>query len=55
MPSEAFHRNVDEIVLKAGSENASAVKTAIVCPPTIYGVLLSPLLPMYNHAHSKAE
>lgn len=34
LPAEAFHRNVDEIVLKAGND---AVKTAIVCPPTIYG------------------
>ena len=38
LPDEAFHRNVDKIVLKAGSEHADRVKTAIVCPPTIYGV-----------------
>ena len=37
LPAEAFHRNVDEIVLKAGTENADKVKTAIICPPTIYG------------------
>ena len=35
LPHHAPHRNIDEIVLEAGS---SHVKTAIVCPPTIYGV-----------------
>jgi hypothetical protein len=34
LPKDAFHKNVDEIVLAAGSDS---VKTAIVCPPTIYG------------------
>lgn len=38
LPSEAFHRNVDEIVLRTGIEHQASVKTAIVCPPTIYGV-----------------
>ncbi|KAL6249969.1 hypothetical protein RBB50_002270 [Rhinocladiella similis] len=33
-PHEAPHRDVDEVVLAAGSE---IVKTAIVCPPTIIG------------------
>lgn len=37
LPDEAFHRNVDKIVLEAGVKNADSVKTAIVCPPTIYG------------------
>ncbi|KAK3203186.1 hypothetical protein GRF29_112g454745 [Pseudopithomyces chartarum] len=37
LPSEAFHRNVDEIVLNSGTQHADSVKTAIVCPPTIYG------------------
>ncbi|CAJ2507036.1 Uu.00g082220.m01.CDS01 [Anthostomella pinea] len=37
LPDEAFHRNVDQIVLKCGTEHADVVKTAIVCPPTIYG------------------
>lgn len=41
LPADAFHRNVDEIVLGAGTRDAdtskSAVRTAIVCPPTIYG------------------
>lgn len=34
LPDAAFHRDVDKLVLAAGSES---VKTAIVCPPTIYG------------------
>lgn len=31
LPDEALHRNVDKLVLGSG------LKTAIVCPPTIYG------------------
>ncbi|KAF7869620.1 hypothetical protein EAF04_004404 [Stromatinia cepivora] len=34
LPDTAFHREVDKIVLGAGSDS---VKTAIVCPPIIYG------------------
>ncbi|KAF2786838.1 hypothetical protein K505DRAFT_330075, partial [Melanomma pulvis-pyrius CBS 109.77] len=37
LPASAFHRNVDQLVLEAGAKNPAAVKTAIVCPPTIYG------------------
>ena len=37
LPDSAPHRNVDKIVLAAGTEHASTVNTAIVCPPTIYG------------------
>lgn len=37
LPDSAPHREVDKIVLAAGTENAARVKTAIVCPPTIYG------------------
>ncbi|KAH8195252.1 hypothetical protein TruAng_010576 [Truncatella angustata] len=37
LPDEAFHRNVDKIVLEAGTKHGSSVKTALVCPPTIYG------------------
>jgi nucleoside-diphosphate-sugar epimerase len=33
-PDHALHRVVDKIVIAAGSDK---VKTAIVCPPTIYG------------------
>ena len=35
LPDHAPHRNVDKIVIDAGD---SMVKTAVVCPPTIYGV-----------------
>lgn len=38
LPDHAFHRNVDKLVLEAGTNDA--VKTAILCPPTIYGKLL---------------
>jgi hypothetical protein len=37
LPSEAFHRNIDEIVIDTGVKHADSVKTVIVCPPTIYG------------------
>lgn len=37
LPDEAFHRNVDKIVLDTGAQHGDIVKTAIVCPPTIYG------------------
>lgn len=37
LPDDAPHRNVDKLVLTAGTEHADRVKTAIVCPPTIYG------------------
>ena len=38
MPDEAPHRITDKIVIAAGTDHADRVKTAIVCPPTIYGV-----------------
>ncbi|KAF2025323.1 NAD(P)-binding protein [Setomelanomma holmii] len=34
LPEDAFHKNVDEVVLSSGTDS---VKTAILCPPTIYG------------------
>lgn len=37
LPDEAFHRNVDKVVLEAGTKHGDVIKTAIVCPPTIYG------------------
>ena len=36
MPDQAAHRVVDKIVLATSAQNPN-VKTAIVCPPTIYG------------------
>ncbi|KAK4502832.1 hypothetical protein PRZ48_006258 [Zasmidium cellare] len=35
LPDDAIHRNVDKIVLAAAKKG---VNTAIVCPPTIYGI-----------------
>jgi hypothetical protein len=37
LPADAFHRNVDEIVLKTTQEHPDTVKATIVCPPLIYG------------------
>lgn len=37
LPDRAFHRNVDKLVLGVAEEHGDKVKTAIVCPPTIYG------------------
>ncbi|MCJ1473973.1 hypothetical protein MMC13_002629 [Lambiella insularis] len=37
LPDFAPHRNVEKLVLAGGTEHAQRVKTAIVCPPTIYG------------------
>lgn len=37
LPDDAFHRNVDKIVLKAGLELPDNIKTAIVCPCAVYG------------------
>ena len=37
LPDEAFHRNVDKLVIEAGVKHGDVVKTVIVCPPTIYG------------------
>lgn len=38
LPDDAFHRNVDKIVIEAGEKYGDTVKTCIVCPPTIYGM-----------------
>lgn len=37
LPDHAFHRNVDKVVLEAGTKHRDVLKTVIVCPPTIYG------------------
>lgn len=37
LPDDAFHRNVDKIVIEAGEKDGDRIKTAILCPPTIYG------------------
>lgn len=40
LPDDAFHRDVDKVVLEAGIKYSDNVKIAIVCPPTIYGMFL---------------
>lgn len=37
LPDHAFHRNIDKIVLEAGTRQPDVVRTALLCPPTIYG------------------
>lgn len=37
LPDKAPHRNVDKVILTEGTENADVLRTAIVCPPCIYG------------------
>jgi len=37
LPDTAFHRNVDKVIIETGSDYSEVVKTAIICPPTIYG------------------
>lgn len=37
LPDSAFHRDVDKLVLSASVQNPDVCKTAILCPPTIYG------------------
>jgi nucleoside-diphosphate-sugar epimerase len=36
IPDSALHRNVDKVIL-AANEASSTIRTAIVCPPCIYG------------------
>jgi nucleoside-diphosphate-sugar epimerase len=37
LPDSALHRSVDKIVLSAGNVSLGNIRTAIVCPPCIYG------------------
>lgn len=36
-PDDELHRNVDKIIQKAAAEHGEKLKTAIMCPPDIYG------------------
>ena len=38
LPDHALHRKVDKIVLDASESAPDYIKTAIVCPPAIYGL-----------------
>lgn len=44
MPDSAAHRHVDKVVLAASHAHPDKIKTAIVCPPTIYGKTIQSLL-----------
>lgn len=37
LPEDAFHRNVDEIIIGISRRDPFSARTAVVCPPTIYG------------------
>ncbi|KAJ5710330.1 hypothetical protein N7488_004486 [Penicillium malachiteum] len=37
LPEDAVHRPVDKIIIEAGRIAPDSVKTAIICPPSIYG------------------
>jgi len=47
LPKDAFHKNVDDVVLSSGSDS---VKTAILCPPTIYGMCIFDALSCDSHS-----
>lgn len=55
LPDEAFHRNVDKIVLETGARHGDVVKTAIVCPPTIYGRGRGPVSVRSRQAYELAK
>lgn len=51
LPDEAFHRNVDKIIIETGTDHQDAVKTVIVCPPTIYGLCKHQYSTITKHAN----
>ena len=55
LPDDAFHRNVDKIVLETGTKHGDVVKTAIVCPPTIYGKGRGPIGVRSRQAYELAK
>ena len=52
LPDDAAHRDIDKIVLATGSDK---IKTAIVCPPTIYGLGRGPDNRHSQQAYQSAE
>ncbi|CAI7591173.1 unnamed protein product [Penicillium glandicola] len=55
LPDHAFHRNVDQLVLQAGTQHADVLKTALVCPPTIYGKGRGPVSQRGRQVYTLAE
>ncbi|CAG7970423.1 unnamed protein product [Penicillium salamii] len=55
LPDHAFHRNVDRLVLEAGTKYADVLKTALVCPPTIYGQGRGPVSQRGRQAYELAS
>jgi nucleoside-diphosphate-sugar epimerase len=55
LPNEAFHKTVDAIVINAGTNASGAVKTAIICPPTIYGKGRGPSLTRGRQVYELAK
>ncbi|KAF2003215.1 NAD(P)-binding protein [Amniculicola lignicola CBS 123094] len=55
LPEEAFHRDVDQVVLACGSAPSATVKTAILCPPTIYGRGRGPINTRSRQAYELAK
>merc|ERR1712093_570892 len=52
LPDSAFHRDVDKIVLGASSH---IVKTAVICPPTIYGAGRGPGNQRSRHVYDLSD
>ncbi|EMC97455.1 hypothetical protein BAUCODRAFT_452817 [Baudoinia panamericana UAMH 10762] len=55
LPDNAFHRNVDKVVLETGTKHGDVVKTAIICPPTIYGRGRGPVSVRSRQAYELAK
>ena len=55
LPDDAFHRNVDKIVLETGEKHGDVVKTALICPPTIYGTGRGPVSGRSRQVYRMAE
>lgn len=55
LPDDAFHRNVDKVVLAAGTTHAETTKTALICPPTIYGTGRGPCSKRSRQVYVLAE